>query len=75
MAPLLHRAAIISVNVYLLIAYFLVNISVKNCQNRFMFVRVIARQSSDFFVHSVYFPPIPVPAYYFSSYCYSIHAT
>jgi len=34
---------------YLLIAYFLVNNCAKNYQNRFVYVRVIARQYSDIF--------------------------
>jgi len=43
-----------------LIAYFLGNISAKNCQNRSMFVEVIASQSSVVFWDTVYmeeFPP------------------
>jgi len=42
---------------HLLIARFLSNISSKNCQNRSMYVKVIARQSSDIFetpVHTQY---------------------
>jgi len=39
----------------LLIAYFFSNISVKNSENRFMFVKVVVRQSSDiFFWDTVY---------------------
>jgi len=41
-------------NKYRLIAYFLVSICAKNYQSRFVFVRVIARQSSDIFGHSVH---------------------
>jgi len=33
--------------------YFLGNIYAENCENRFMCVRVIARQSSDILGHSV----------------------
>jgi len=34
---------------YLFIAYFRGNSFAKNCQNRFMFVRVIVKQNSDIF--------------------------
>ena len=39
---------------YLLIAYFLTNICDKNYQNRFMYISVTVRQSSDIFGHTVY---------------------
>ena len=44
---------------HFLIAYILGNISAKNFQNQFMFVKVIARKSSDIFLrHSVCHIPV-----------------
>ena len=40
---------------YFVIAYFLCNIFAKNCQNQFMYVRVMTRLSSDIVGHSVFF--------------------